>query len=62
MRISVSLIFIRVIRSICFKASFCNIAKYTVDIFIYIMAALEEIFIWKNAAIPSNSYHKVKKK
>lgn len=26
------------------------------------MAALEEIFIWKNAARPSNAYHKVKKK
>lgn len=58
---SVSLIFIGIIRSICFKASFCNIVKYIVDVFIYIMAALEEIFIWKNAAIARNGYQKVKK-
>lgn len=59
---SVSLIFIRVIRSICFKVSFCNIAKYILDIFIYIMATLKEIFIWKNVAIPSDGYYKVLKK
>lgn len=57
-RMSVSLIFIRVIRSICFKALVCNIAKYILEIFIYIMATLKEIFIWKNVAIPSSGYHK----